>query len=89
METHDKVNLSDSLTFMIQDVGVMQKLHTDNAPEMIGRKTPFFRRARKEGIDLTSIEPLQPDENYGETLVKRVKLISGRLMVRKNVPLRL
>ena len=67
----------------------MQKLHTDNTPEMIGQKMPFFRRARKEGIDLTSIEPLRPDENYGETLVKRAKLISGRLMVRKNAPLRL
>ena len=89
METHDQTNLGDSLTLMIQDVGVMQKLHTDNAPEMIGRKTPFFRRARKEGIDLTSIEPLRPDENYGETLVKRAKIISGKLMVRKNVPLTL
>ena len=43
MEKHDKINLGDSLTLMIQDVGVMQKLHTDNAPEMVGRKTPFFR----------------------------------------------
>ena len=90
METHDKIsNLGDSLTLMIKDAGVMQKLHTDNAPEMIGRKTPFFRRARKEGINLTLIKPLRPDENYGETLVKRVKIISGQLMARKNVPLRL
>ena len=89
MEAHDKNNLGDSLTLMIQDVGVMQKLHTDNAPEMVGRKTPFFRRARKEGIDLTSIEPMRPDENYGETLVKRAKILSGKLMIRKNVPLRL
>ena len=57
-EKHHKFNFGDSLTLMIQDVGVMQKLHTDNTPEMIGLKTPFFRRARKEGIDLTSIEPL-------------------------------
>ena len=89
MESHDKFNLGDSLTLLIQDVGVVQKLHTDNAPEMIGRKTPFFRRARKEGIDLTSIEPLRPDENYGEILVKRAKVLSAKLMVRKNVPLRL
>ena len=73
MEKHDKINLGDSLTLMIQDVGVMQKLHTDNAPEMVGRKTPFFRWARKEGIKLTSIKPLRPDENYGETLVKRAQ----------------
>ena len=89
METHDKDHVGDSLTLMIQDVGVMQKLHTDNAPEMVGRRTPFFRRARKEGINLTSIEPLRPDENYGEILVKRAKIISAKLMIRKNVPLRL
>ena len=43
--------MGDSLSLIIQDTGVMQKLHTDNAPEMVGRKTPFFARARKEGID--------------------------------------
>ena len=89
METHNKGDLGDSLTLLIQDVGVMQKLHTNNAPEMVGRKTPFFRRARKEGIDLTAIEPLRPDENYGEILVKKAKILSGKLMVRRNVPLRL
>ena len=67
----------------------MQKLHTDNAPEMFGRKNPFFYRAGKEGIELTTIEPLRPDENYGEILVKKAKLASSKFMVRKNVPLRL
>ena len=86
---HDKQLLGDSILLIIQDAGVMQKLHTDNAPEMVGRKTPFFARARKEGIYLTTIEPLRPDENYGEILVKKAKLASGKLMVRKNVPLRL
>ena len=86
---HDNQSLGDSLSFIFQDAGVMQKLHTDNAPEMFGRKTPFFARARKEGIDLTTIEPLPPDKNYGEILVKKAKLASSKLMVRKNVPLRL
>ena len=85
MEKHDKLNLGDSLTLIIQDVGVMQKLHCDNAPEMVGRNTPFFKRARKEGIDLTTIEPLSSNENYGEILVKRAKILSGKLMARKNV----
>ena len=89
MEDHNMKSVGDTLTVMIQDTGVMQKLHTDNAPEMVGRKTPFFKRARKEGIDLTSIEPLRPDENYGEILVKKSKLLSSKLMVRRNVPLRL
>ena len=88
MESNDQRNVGDSLSLMIQDVGVMQKLHVENAKEMVGRKTPFFRRARKEGIDLTTIEPLRPDENYGETLVRIAKLGSSKLMVRKKVPLR-
>ena len=64
-------------------------MHTDNAPEMVGRKTPFFKRARKEGMDLTTIEPLRLDENYGEILVKKAKIRSGKLMMERNVPLRL
>ena len=61
LEKHSKQFLVDSLSLIIQDAGVMQKLHTDNAPEMVGHKTPFFARALKEGIDLTTIEPLRPD----------------------------
>ena len=89
IENKDKQSVGDTLTMIIQDTGVMAKLHTDNAPEMIGRQTPFFKRARKEGIDLTTIEPLRPDENYAEILVRKAKALSGKLMIRKNVPLRL
>ena len=89
MDSHDKQSVGDTLSLMIQDTGVMQKLHTDNAPEMMGRKTPFFAKARKEGIDLTIIEPLRPDENYGEVLARKAKIRSGKLMIRRNVPLRL
>jgi hypothetical protein len=90
MEDHNIQSVGDTLSLMIQDVGVVQKIHTDNAPEMIGQRTPFFfKRARKEGIDLTTIEPLRPDENYGEILVKKAKIMSSKLMTRRNVPLRL
>ena len=89
MESHSQGPVGDTLSVFIQDVGVVQKLHTDNAPEMVGRRTPFFKRARKEGIDLTSIEPKRPDENYGEILVRMVKVGSARLMLRRKVPMRL
>ena len=89
MDDHNMQSVGDTLSLMVQDIGVVQKIHTDNAPEMIGRKTPFFRRARKEGIDLTTIEPMRPDENYGEILVKKAKIMSSKLMMRRNVPLRL
>ena len=74
LEKHDKQFLGNSLSLIFQDPGVMQKLHTDTAPEMVGQKTPFFVRARKEGIYLTTIEPLRPDENYGKIIVKKEKL---------------
>ena len=89
MARNNKRVVGDTLSVFIQDVGIPQKLHTDNAPEMVGRKTPFFKHARKEGIDLTSIEPERPDENYGKTLVKMVKIGTAQMMIKKKVPLRL
>ena len=74
---------------MIQDVEIMQKHHTDNAPEMVGRNTPFFKRARKEGIDLATIERERPNENYGENLVNIVKTGTAKLMFARRVPMRL
>ena len=43
MEDHNMQSVGDTLSLMIQDVGVVQKIHTDNAPEMIGQRTPFFQ----------------------------------------------
>ena len=56
---------------------------------MVGRNTPFFTRARREGIDLTTIEPLRHNENYGENLVRQVKGLTAFLMHHQNIPLRL
>ena len=63
MYGNDKQNLGDSLELVIQDTGFMQKIHTNNATKTFGRKTPFFKRTRKEGINLTSIDPNCPDKN--------------------------
>lgn len=87
MENHSQGHVGETLSVFIQDVGVVQKLHTNNAPEMVGRKTPFFKKTRKEGINLTSIEPEKPGENYGEILVRMVKIGSARLMLRGKVPM--
>ena len=89
MDANNKTDVGNSLSVFIQDVGIPQRLHMDNAPEMVGRKTPFFKRARKEGIDLTTIEPERPDENYGESLVRMAKLGTAKMMVKHKVPMRL
>lgn len=89
LESHNKEQIRNSLSLMMQDVGIVQKLHADNAPEMVGRKTPFFRRSRKEGIDLTTIEPERPNENFGEVIADIVKLVTAKLMSKRRVPMRL
>ena len=81
---HNKQYVGETLTLMIQETGVLQNLQIDNEPEMVRRKIPFFTRVRKEGINLTTIESLRPDENYGELLVKKFKLLSSKLMIRRN-----
>ena len=47
----------------------MQKLHNEDATEIVGRKIMLFKRSRKEGIDLTNIDTNFQNENYCETLV--------------------
>ena len=67
----------------------MQQLYTENAPKMVGKQNPSFKSSRKEGIDLTTIEPNRPDKTYSENLVGKVKLADIKIVVRKLVPLRL
>ena len=55
MDGNDKYNLGESLSLIIHYTGVMQKLHTNNAPKIVGRKTPLFKHARKEVINITTI----------------------------------
>ena len=47
MDGNDKYILGDSLSLIIQDAGILKKIYTDNAHEMVGKKTLFFKRARK------------------------------------------
>ena len=54
---------------------------------MVVRKTQVFKRARKEGIDLTTIEPNFPDKNYGGNIVCKAELEASKIMDRKLVPL--
>ena len=67
----------------------MQKLHNEDATEIVGRKIMLFKRSRKEGIDLTNIDSNCPDEKYCENLVGKKKLGARKIMVRKLFPLKL
>ena len=49
MEDHNKQSVGYTLSIMIKDTGIMQKLHTDNALKMVGREIQFFKRAWKRG----------------------------------------
>ena len=83
IDGYEKQNLGDSLLLIIQYTGVMQKLHTKNPPKSFGRNTPLSERARKEGINITAIEPNHPDENYSENIIGKEKLGYRKIVVRK------
>ena len=86
MDGNYKQNLGDILSLIIQDTGVMQKLHNENAPEIVGRKTLFFKISRKDGIDIKTIDTNCPYENYSKNLVGKVNLEVSKIMVIKRVP---
>ena len=48
---------------------------------MLGRNTLFFKRARKEGINLKTIETNIPYENYSDNIVGKAKLGASNIMV--------
>ena len=85
MDGYDKHNLGDSLSLIIQEAGVMQKVHTDNAPKLVGRKNQFFKHVRKDGIDLTTIEPNILDENYSKIFIFKAKLEAYKILFLKRV----
>ena len=89
MDGNYKQNLGDILSPIIQDTGVMQKLHNENSPEIVGRKTPFFKLAWKEGINITTIDTNCLDENYCENLVGKENIGARKIIVRKIFPLQL
>ena len=89
MDGNYKQKLGDILSLIIQDAGVMQKIHNENVPEIVRSKTPFFKSARKEGIDITNIDTNVLYEKYCENLVGKKKLGARKIMVRKLFPLKL
>ena len=62
----------------------MQKLHNENSPEIVGRKTPFLKLARKDVIVIKTIDTNCPYENYCENLVGKENLGDRKIIVRKN-----
>ena len=89
MNNHNKQSVVDTLTLMIQEMEIIQKLHIDNVPMTVRKKSSFFTRTRKKGINLWTIELLIPNDNYGEISVNKYKLLSSKLIIRRNAPLQL
>ena len=87
MDINDKQNLADSLSLIILDADDMHKLHTDNAPKTVVKKTHFFKCGSKEGIYLTTIYPNFPEEKYVNNIVGKAKIGAIKIMVIKLFPL--
>lgn len=65
-----KSQVDDTLDQFIREVGVMDRLLTDNAPEFVGKNALFDTRCRKLNITRTFTEPHSPWQNRAEISVK-------------------
>ena len=64
-----KSEAGNALQKFVQDVGVPNRLHCDNAPEMVGENTEFAKTANFWKIDCTSTEANTPKQNHMEPII--------------------
>ena len=57
LETNQQIPANTSLNEFCQDVGILEKLASDQAPDFCGRNSAFLKNAKGKGIDLTYAEP--------------------------------
>ena len=63
-ETNQQIPANTSLNEFYQDVGIPEKLASDQAPEFWGCNSAFLKNAKGKGIDLTYAEPDRKNQIY-------------------------
>ena len=56
-ESNHQIPANVSLNDLCNDVGIPEKLASDRAPELCGRKSTYLTNAKLKGIDLSYAEP--------------------------------
>ena len=84
-----KKQVGESLHQFVNDVGIMNELCSDNAPEQTGANSEFVKATRKYRIKTSTIEPHSPWQNKAEGQIRIVKGRALRRAARRRVPNRL
>ena len=84
-----KKQAGESLHQFVNDVGIMNELCSDNAPEQTGANSEFVKATRKYRIKTSTIEPHSPWQNKAEGQIRIVKGRALRRAARRRVPKRL
>jgi hypothetical protein len=85
----DGNNVGDTLTQFVSDVGAPEHLTFDRAAVQTGPKTKFMLAIRRYEIKYHVLGPRRPNENPAEQAIHEVKKRWYRMMLKKDVPLRL
>ena len=68
-----KSDVRETLDCFVNDVGIPDRIHADNAPEYAGKDSEFAKRCRYYGIFQTFTEPYSPWQNRAEVEIREVK----------------
>ena len=69
-----------------QDIGVVNKIFMDNAPNQTGYNTEIQRVARLARMKIWTTEPYYPWQNKSESVIKIIKGKAKRRRVQSNKP---
>ena len=81
-----KTKCGDALKTFCREFGIPSTLRSDQAPEMVGRKTEFQAQVRKHGINHHASEADLHNQSPAEGVVHEVKKLWYRTMFQKRVP---
>jgi hypothetical protein len=84
-----KAQAGESLDIFVNDVGIPNRLTYDGAGEQAGKGTKFHESVRHYRINDHTIEPYSPWQNRAETGIRILKSKWKRMMMKRQVPLRL
>jgi hypothetical protein len=81
-----KSEAGDALHKHCRDIGVPNRLHMDNAPEMTGRDSDFGMTCKNNKISTTTIEPKSPWQNKCENIIGVIKKRAKGRRIRRRIP---
>ncbi len=88
-EKHTQQAASASLNEFCTNIGILEKLETDRAPEFCGQNSQFLSNAKNKGINLTYSEPECKNQIWKVDIeVRELRKRTHNKMTSKNAPSR-